>query len=132
MENSEVALKVIDKIDGRLSELAAKLSSLVTEYGPEAMSLTMDTVRLAGLGPLIVGFILLCILPISTYFLVKFAKLAGKASYSEDGPYIFGVVACGVVTFVSAAVQTFTTFYFWHYVAVFYPEAYLAHKVLGL
>ena len=128
----DTPLAIIDKIDGRLQEMIDGISSLANEYGPGAVDLTMDTVRLAGFGPLAIGFFCLFLAIFSIKYVVHFGKLASEARYGKEGPPAFMVVVCGATAFVCVASQPFTTLYFWNYVAAFYPEAYLAHKVLGL
>lgn len=134
MENNEVALKVIDKIDGRLQEMIDKVSSLTTEYGPDVVSLGFDVIRINGAYGIVLGMVFLIVSIVSYHVAVamnKSRKTADSWSAAEFGCE----VGLGVSMILSIALGVLTPFYLldmWSWVAIFYPEAYLAHRVLGL
>ncbi len=134
MENNEVAITVIDKIDGRLQEMIDKISSLATEYGPDVVNLGFDVVRISGAYGIILGAVFLAASVVSYHVAVTFNKSRRDAD-SWSSAELGCEAGMGLSILSTLAFGVLTPFYLldmWSWVAIFYPEAYLAHKVLGL
>ena len=126
---TKTTVEIIDKIDGRLQEVIDGISSLATEHGPNAVALGLDVVRLKGLGGLMIGFVMLVVAAVTAAFTVKFLRLF-KADDNEG--WEFASMGTGLVSFVTSLIALAHLLDIWAWVAIFYPAAYLAKKVLGL
>ncbi len=132
MENNEIALKVIDKLEGHITDLSAKFVEIGEKYGPDVINLGLDVVRLSGAAPLFLGVLAVIALPLLAWSCRHWIRKFSAAEYREQDVYLWGIIPSIIGIFVASVASLVTLLNFWNWVAVFYPVAFLARKMMDL
>lgn len=104
----------------------AKISEMVTQYGPDTIKLVINVFRVEAIQNLVYGFIGILILTATIYYCLKcFRSLVKKGD--EEFSIFLAIPAAiiGIPSFVCA-----TAFFdVFNWIGVFQPEIYIAHKI---
>lgn len=127
-------------MEDKLLEWADKVERLLTELAQPTAEIILTTAQLSGIGSLVGGFVaMLAIYPMfrATSYALKEAfaieKERGERWRKEyEIPYFIGGFFGGVAIVVLGLFASFTLLDKWNWIAAFYPEAYIAHQILGL
>lgn len=132
MKDNEVALKVIDKLEDHIADLSAKFVEIGEKYGPDVINLGLDVVRLTGAAPLFLGLIAAIATPLLIWSSLHWCAKFKATEYDEQDQYLFFIVPSMVGSVAAFVISLVNLLNFWNWVAVFYPVAYLARRMMGL
>ncbi len=124
------AVEVIDRAEDALGALIEKVAALTTEYGPEAVDLTLEVARFTAIRDISVGglVLLFLVIPLLTSGVI-FAKKCANADNGIDEFYGW----CAFWSFaplIPAVVVALAWADLWAWVGAFEPRLYLAHLIL--
>jgi len=122
----------IDKIMEAGEKLAAKLAEVAAQVGPQVQDLALTSVRVSGAASLMEGLAFaLVLLALFRYGWTRALRAHAEQDYADiDGS--MAVAACVVATVGLGICVIGLLGDLWNWVAVFRPELYVAHKLLGL
>ena len=119
-----------------IEELQAKFMAMIEAIealAPQAVELVLNAVRLTGVSNILYGTLAFICVP----FLIKWGKWTYQYRYREDykewrddDTIWMNWVAISVISIVCTVIILSGPLYIWNWVAVFYPEVYLAHEAL--
>lgn len=118
----------IELIDARLEQAIDKIGELVAKYGPEVEQVTMDTVRISGLA--ILMYSLIFIVLVGSVCLIGKLICDGMDEHDDDKSFV--TFMTGIVASLLSIGIWINLFNVWAWAALFYPQAYLVHKILGI
>lgn len=135
--NAETADKMLDKAANMAEQIAGKMAALAEKYGPDVVNAGLAVIRIDGAQSLVVGFVLLGVVVTICVLGYKHAK-RGHVKRAEKVidmdtfgfGYIFPVTAGGVLAFFMALGCADRLFSIWNWVQVFYPELYIAKRII--
>lgn len=131
----------MDQLEAKLVELIEAIESGVVDYGPEALQLILNVMRVEAVGEVIMTLIGVVIMAV---FGVIFARSARRyaeiASQMGDGPYSskldreygttgFKMMLSGIVAFVATLVLLIEAS-IWSFAGAFWPELRLAREII--
>jgi len=131
-ETPDVGLILMDRIENHVVTLTEKLAEIAEKYGPDVINLGLDVVRLTGAAPLFLGLVCAIATPILIWSSFHWCRKFEAAPYEDQDVCLFGAVPSIGFSLVTFIISLITLLDFWNWVAVFYPVAYLARKVMGL
>lgn len=119
-----------------LREVTASVTDLVAELAQPTADLVIATVRVQGVSEIFPALVLLLVVVfgIVPYVIKTLVLLRDLGPKDEPGPdLIFRVPVSFVASFVGLAITGSQSRVFldvWNWVAIFYPEVYLAHLAI--
>lgn len=127
---SKLEDKAVDTI-GKLETFAGKLVDLSKQYAPDVWNLARQVARIEAIQTLVYGFVWLVIASLAWVAAIKLFRVAKKDDWDNPGP-IIGMGVGGIIGLFTtiAACENLLNIYAW--VSLWYPELWMAKKVLGL
>ena len=117
----------------KIVEWMEKLEQVVSEHGGEAVDLGLTAIQVDAIGSLTTGLLLILASTLVFYasiLLKNKGDNADNADIVDEDEYYFGhyaLFSTSVLLFIFG-VPTF--FYWWNWIAAFWPKVYVAHKAI--
>jgi hypothetical protein len=111
----------------QLGQIASALTEAAKHYGPAAADLAFAAVRVSCIGTLAVGGVLLFAVP-GLAMLSRFFYRRTDAIGDDH----FLTCAAGLASAACGVASTIILLNVWNWAGAFYPQLYIAHKLLNL
>ena len=130
--STDAGLIIFDKLEGHIETMAAKFVEIGEKFGPDVIDLSLNVVRLTGAAPLFTGLVMAIATPLLIWSAFYWTKKYQKIGYPDNEMYLFAIIPSIGASVLASITSLILLLDFWNWVAVFYPVAYLAKKVMGL
>lgn len=132
-----MSVEVMDRMEEWAVTLSGKLEQLAAAHGDKAVDLALGAARVDALYSLTIGLALMIIAVVagctSNWFRKQAIEASETAPAHSDAPFGWGVgaVLIGMGAAVTGALALTKLANAWAWAGLFYPELWIAKKVLG-